>query len=374
MKPRSAFATLTALAAATASLLAAAPAEAAGPAAARTTITLLHSGKFRVVSAGEAPRGAAVYLQDRFNRHQVWSTVKVGRASKRGTFRLVTTTRRSGGSYRTCVARPGRDACTRGARPAVVKRTGKVTLLTTPSVLTPLGQQVVGGEVTGWLRDQPLHLQYRHPATHKWTSVDEQSVVLQRLAGPSGFTSQPFSGIGVGALGLRLRVTTEGDRFHAEGRSAPFTADSYRDIPLSELPVVSGSLDHKDNVVVEPSFYVSTYSQGTAPSGSGPTNTAVLSLGEHCSAVVGGVTNDHGIFQYPTADFTASVALDGVTVFSHASMSDPFEFNLPVTTQHQLSLTASYDPATHWLRPWFVRNLSPNGIPAADHASAVCAH
>jgi hypothetical protein len=44
-----------------------------------------------------------------------------------------------------------------------------------------------------------------------------------------------------------------------------------------------------------------------------------------------------------------------------------------VTGQHQLTLTATYDPSTYWLRPWFVRNITETGT-LADYPSAVCAH
>ena len=240
MKPRSLLAAATALVAATAGLLIASPAEAAGPSGVQTTITLLRNGDYRVTAIGHAPRGARVYLQDRFNEHQVWATQKSGHASRHGTFRLATTTDRSGGSYRVCVAQPGKDACNAGRTARIARRDGRVTLSDTASQLVPYETTFVAkGRLGPYLRGLTLKLRYQDPVTGRWHGTDQLAAVDVDGAQFSISFDPGFPGL-VSKQGLRLRVFAKGSAWVRSAKK-DFSVDSYTQRSLATLPVKTGS-------------------------------------------------------------------------------------------------------------------------------------
>ena len=364
MKQRSLLAVVTSLVAATAGLLAASPAEAAGPSGVQTTITLLGGGNYRVAATGKAPAGARVYLQDRFDEHQLWATQRSGRASNRGTFRLVTTTERSGGSYRVCVSRPGKDACSAGRSARIVKRSGDIALSDTASQLIPYETTLVTkGKLSRYLRGLPLTLQYKDVAGGKWQGLGDLASIDQSGKRFDVSFDITFPGL-VSKQGLRLRVVAQGNAWVKTAKRG-WNVDSYTQRSLAALPVQTGS-QTQGNVVY--GFVLNSPVSSAAMS---PTNTIALTVPAGCGRIQAGISPD--LSQPGVGPFSTLVQRNGVTAWSYDSaVPGPRTFSLDVAGGDTVSLTVTFDPAHPEWRPWFVSPFPPL-VTAPKLPFALCA-
>ena len=364
MQLRSLLAVLTAVAAAAAGLVTASPAEAAGPTRVHTTIALLGSGDYRVTATGHAPRGARVYLQDRFDEHQLWATQKSARASGSGTFRLATTTDRAGGHYRVCVSRPGKDACVAGRTARIVKRDGTIALFDTASQIVAYETtDVTAGRLSRFLRDLPLELQYRDPTSGKWQGTgDLASVIVDGKSFDINLDSR-FPGL-VSKQGLRLRVVAQGNAW-VRSATKGWTVDSYTQRPVAAFPVKTGS-ETQGNVVY--GFLLNAPATSAAMS---PTNTIALTVPEGCGRIQAGISQDRS--HSDLGPFSALVERNGVTAWSYDSTAPgPHTFSLDVAGGDTVSLTVSFDPTHPEWRPWFVTPFAPV-LPVPKLPFALCA-
>ena len=352
MKPRSLLAAATALVAATAGLFAASPAEAAGPSHVRTTMALIKGGAHQVTATGRAPAGARVYLQDRFDEHDLFATQKVGRASSRGTFRLTTKTDRTDGTYRVCVVAPGKDPCSEGRLARLVKRTGKITLTeVAPRIVEGEASVVARGRVTRWLRLVPLELRYRDPGTGKWRPSGAFFSMDGRRFTASFDT---FSTPRVSKQGLHLRLVARGNP-DIRKVAKEWTVDAYARRSLATFPVVSGSVVQSQIFVTPPIYSGPSQSEAVALGGTSPSNSVTLTVPAGCGRIQAS-TAQSALLGSP-GPYTASVARNGVTVWSFDSSvpGSVRELWLDVIGGDTLTLTTSYDAARPEERPWFVK-------------------
>lgn len=355
MRPRSLLAALTALAAVTAGLLTSpADARGGGPIGVYTTITLLKTGAHSVTSRGHAPDHARVVLQDRFNRHQVWSTVAQTRADDRGRFRMTTQFKgpRVDREYRTCVVRPGPDRCLFTGTAKIIKRDGKITLTEPASRVVDYENSVLAkGRLSRFLRGLPLEVQYRDPASGKWKTGGSGEIAVHGALFTINFDG--FNNpLGLSKQGLEMQLVARGN---AEVRTVreKWTVDAYTRVSLGNLPVVSGAV-LKSQVFYAFIGVAPIYSDAVAPAGSGGTVTATVSVPAGCIRASARVGQD--VVQTSAGPFTASVTRNATVVYD-SQVNGPQSFALDVAGGDQLTLTTSYDAAHPEWRPWF---LSPD--------------
>jgi hypothetical protein len=361
---RSVLSGLTGLALATAGLLAAAPAGAAGPSGVQTTIVLQRNGDYRVTSTGHAPRSARLYLQDRFGEHDSWAVQASGRATTRGTFRLATTVDLTDGSYRVCVARPGKDTCSAGRQARIVKRDGEITLSDTAPQLVPVETATVTrGRLSNFLSGRPLTFQYRDPASGTWTATSSVATVSTDGQSFEVGLSNPFIGL-PSKQGLRLRLVAKGNAW-VRTVTKEWSVDSYAQRSLATLPVSSGTMIQGTVVYA---FQIGSPASSAAVS---PTNTVALTVPAGCGRVQAGVSQD--LSHSGLGPYSAVVQRNGVTVWSFDSATPASTtFSVDVTVGDTVSLGVTFDPGHPDWRPWFVTPFQP-AVTAPKLPFALCA-
>ena len=237
----------------------------------------------------------------------------------------------------------------REASPHHAKHHGRIRLKQVPTQLT---METIGDyrvHLSRWLRHQTLRLQYQGPEG-RWRKVWDEDPAGRGLV--SFQTIVPGT---VGGLSVAFRFVTLPSRSVAKATSKVYRIPVYRTFPLAQLTPVSGSL-------------VSTSELGSgqyvAPAGSGPTVTATLALPENCGRISFSMFVMPDLVQ-PEDAFSASVAVDGVTIYTHLPADGQQYADLPITLPphpKQLTLTTSYDAAKPEHRPWFASNkLNPFG-------------
>ena len=325
---------------------------------------LLGNLDYRVTPTGQAPRGARVYLQDRFDEHQLWATQKSGHASGSGSFRLATTTDRAGGHYRVCVSRPGKDRVQRrpdGADRQARRHDRAVRHRFPDRRLRDHRRH--GGAASRFLRDLPLSCSTSDPTSGKWQGTgDLASVTVDGKLFDINLDSR-FPGL-VSKQGLRLRVVAQGNAW-VRSATKGWTVDSYTQRPVAAFPVKTGS-ETQGNVVY--GFLLNAPATSAAMS---PTNTIALTVPEGCGRIQAGISQDRS--HSDLGPFSALVERNGVTAWSYDSTAPgPHTFSLDVAGGDTVSLTVSFDPTHPEWRPWFVTPFAPV-LPVPKLPFALCA-
>lgn len=239
------------------------------------------------------------------------------------------------------------------------KHHGRIRLKQVPTQLT---METIGDyrvHLSRWLRHQTLQLQYQGPKG-RWRKVVDVEAAGRALVSFQAVVPGTVGGVSVG-----FRFVTLGSRRIAKATSKVWRIPVYRTFPLAQLTPVSGSLVVTSEV---------GGGQYVAPAGSGPTVTSTLALPENCGRISFSLFVRPDLVQ-PEDAFNASVAVDGVTIYTHAPADGQQYADLPITLPPHpklLTLTASYDATRPEHRPWFASN-EHNSFVGARSPRVFCA-